>query len=148
MKYLKNYSIFEAKKEEKELSPKKITNLLEVAEKDVRKKLNIDSSDPIYEDKDIRKKWMKLMSKSIKEIGIDIIKDKSKKILSELNNDGYIILSFFIKLSLNVDPQTTKYYEDKVKEGEMESKKPKDKRYERPSDNDWKAFKDFLSFKY
>jgi hypothetical protein len=146
MKYLKNYSIFESKNEK--LTSKKIVNLLEVAEKDVRKKLNIDSADPIYEDKDIRKKWMKLMAKSIKEIGIDVIKDKSKKILSELNNDGYIILCLFIKLSLNIDPQNTKYYEDKVKEGEVESKIPKDKKYERPSDNDWKVFKDFLSFKY
>ena len=126
MKYIQT---FEAKNWEK---AKSLANKLMKAENDWRKSNGINSADPVWEDSDIRRDYIKTMDDVIGSIGENIIKEKSKKILKRLIDYGYHQLSIFLILRKYVDSPNYQYYVNKSKED---------------SNKDSEAFIDFMFFK-
>lgn len=126
MKYIQT---FEAKKWER---AKTLANQLMKAENDWRKSAGVSSSDPVWEDSDIRRDYMKTMDNVVSSIGVDIIKEKSDKILKRLLDNGYHQLSIFLILRKYVDSPNYQYYVNKSKE---------------KSNKDSEAFLDFMFFK-
>lgn len=105
---------------------------LEKLEQSVRDELGINSTDPIYKNSTIRKKWMDKISNGVKQIGVDVVKSNWKSISDKLEDDNFHQLRLFLVLSLKLDKGDILYYTNKSMD---------------KSNSDRDAIKDFLTYK-
>lgn len=109
-----------------------IADQLQDLENEVKNNLHINSSDPVYKDATIRKKWMDQIVMGVKKIGVSNIISKWNNISRTLENDNYHQLSLFLELALKMKKSTVDYYTNKSQD-------------DKNSDRDF--YKDSLAYK-